>query len=104
MFCKGGSLLRTRVAEGFALTLQAAEAGYVPAQAQVGMLYAVGKGTAQNFAEAAKWWIKAAEAGHGLSATNASMVFRGSGVKGDPAVVAKLTAQAAEYARATALP
>lgn len=104
MFCKGGALLRTRVAEGFALTLQAAEAGYVPAQAQVGMLYAVGKGTAQNFAEAAKWWMKAAEAGHGLAATNASMVFRGSGVKGDPAALAKLTAQAAEFTRATALP
>lgn len=104
LFCKGRDLLRTRVAEGFALTLQAAEAGYVPAQAQVGMLYAVGKGTAQNFAEAAKWWMKAAETGHGLSATNASMLFRGSGVRAEAATVAKLTAQAAEYARATALP
>ena len=104
LFCKGGPLLGTRPAEGFALTLRAAEMGHVAAQAMAGMLYAVGNGTEQNFAEAAKWWVKAAEGGHGLAATNASMLFRGSGVRGDAALVAKLTAQAAEYARATATP
>jgi TPR repeat protein len=105
LFCKGGPLLRTKPAEGFALTLQAAEAGYVPAQAMVGMLYAVGNGTAQNFPEAAKWWQKAAEGGHGLAATNASMIFKGgAGVKADAATVAQLTKQAAEYARAQQLP
>ena len=87
------------------MTLKAAEMGHVPAQALMGMLYAVGKGTAQNFAEAAKWWQKAAAAGHGLAATNASMLFRGgAGVKADAETVARLTKQAAEYAAAGALP
>jgi TPR repeat protein len=104
LFCKGGPLLKTQPAEGFALTLRAAEMGYVPAQAMAGMLYATENGTGQNFAEAAKWWVKAAEGGHGLAATNASMLFRGSGVRGDAALAAKLTEQAAEYARATATP
>lgn len=98
-YCKGEPLLRTKPSEGFALTLQAAEAGHVPAQAMAGMLYAIGKGTAQNFQEAAKWWMKAAEAGHGLAATNASMVFKGSGAKADAETVAKLTKQAAEFAK-----
>jgi len=103
LYCKGGPLLATRPAEGFALTLKAAEMGHVPAQASLGMLYAVGKGTAQNFPEAAKWWVKAAEAGHGLAATNASMLYRGgAGVRGDKETLAKLTQQAADYARAGA--
>jgi TPR repeat protein len=104
-FCKGGQLMATKPAEGFALTLQAAEAGYVPAQAMVGMLYAVGNGTQQNFPEAAKWWQKAAAGGHGLAATNASMIFKGgAGVKAEAATVTQLTKQAAEYALSQQVP
>ena len=100
LFCKGGGLLDSKPAEAFALTLQAAEAGYVPAQAMVGMLYAVGNGTPQNIPEAAKWWQKAAAGGHGLAATNAMMVFKGGGgVKADAETVARLTKQAAEFAK-----
>ena len=103
LYCKGGPLLATRPAEGFALTLQAAELGHVPAQASLGMFYAVGKGVAQNFPEAAKWWVKAAEAGHGLAATNASMLFKGgAGVRGDAETLGKLNRLAAEYARVLA--
>jgi len=37
----------------FKYTLQAAEQGYVPAEAAVGMMYANGKGVQQNYPEAA---------------------------------------------------
>ncbi|MBI2687798.1 MAG: SEL1-like repeat protein [Acidobacteria bacterium] len=98
-FCKGESLLATRPDRAFALTLQAAEQGHVPAQAMVGMLYAIGKGTEQNVPEGTKWWIKAAEAGHGLAATNASMAFRGGGARADKETLARLTKQAEEFAK-----
>jgi TPR repeat protein len=100
LFCEGGRLLDSKPAEAFALTLRAAEAGSVPAMAMVGMLYAVGNGTPQNIPEAAKWWQKAAAGGHGLAATNAMMVFKGGGgVKADAETVARLTKQAAEFAK-----
>ena len=43
--------------------MKAAEQGDVKAQAAIAMLYANGKGVQQNYAEAGKWWIKAAEGG-----------------------------------------
>lgn len=71
-FCRGGEALRDRnLASGFALTLKAAEAGYVPAQAAVAMLYANGQGTPQNYAAAGEWWIKAGSAGDLLAARHA---------------------------------
>jgi hypothetical protein len=96
-FCTGGTYLLGRdLASGqpaqkdpvlaFQNTLKAAGQGYVPAEAALGMMYAIGKGVEQNYPEAAKWWTKAAEAGHLLAATNASMVYQGvPGVKADPA-------------------
>lgn len=108
LHCQAGELLygkNANPAKGLALTKQAAELGYVPAQAMLGMLYAIAKGTEQNLPEAGKWWMKAAEAGHGLAATNASMVYRSAtGGKGDPAVLKRLQEQAAAYAIASALP
>lgn len=108
LHCKAGELLYgkdPRPAEGLALTRQAAELGYVPAQTLLGMLYAIGKGTEQNLPEAAKWWIQAADAGHGLAATNASMVYRSAmGAKVDPAVTARLQKQAAAYAIQSQIP
>ncbi|HEY2013157.1 MAG TPA: hypothetical protein VGH38_06615, partial [Bryobacteraceae bacterium] len=72
-YCTGGNyLLGRNLATGqqmakdpvlaFQNTLKAAEQGYVPAEAAVGMLYAIGKGVQLNYVEAAKWWTKAAEA------------------------------------------
>jgi TPR repeat protein len=52
------------------LTLRAAQGGYVPAQEIVGMMYAVGKGVQQDFKEAAKWFLSAAEAGNARAAAN----------------------------------
>jgi predicted esterase len=90
LFCMGGQLARKDPASAFKYTLQAAEQGYVPAEAAVGMMYANGKGVQQNYPEAARWWIAAAEGGHVLAAGNVSMLYRGAaGVRPDPAVANK---------------
>ena len=44
LFCTGGDLVSSNPAKAFQSTLQAAQAGYVPAQEVVGMMYAVGQG------------------------------------------------------------
>lgn len=83
LFCMGGSALlgknfgtgervRPDPAAAFQYTSQAAEKGYVPAQAVLGMLYANGKGVEQNYGEARKWFVKAAEGGHKLAAESAT--------------------------------
>ncbi|HVW86223.1 MAG TPA: HEAT repeat domain-containing protein, partial [Bryobacteraceae bacterium] len=88
LYCEGGS--SKDPVTMFNNTLKAAEMGYTPAEAMVGMLYAIGKGVDQNYPEAAKWWLKAAEGGHVLAAQSLSMVYRGgAGVKSDPALSAK---------------
>ncbi len=46
---------------------QAAEAGDVEAQFELGSRYAVGKDVAEDATEAAKWYEKAAEGGHGMA-------------------------------------
>jgi TPR repeat protein len=52
--------------------MQSAEKGYVPAQATLGMFYANGKGVEQNYSEARKWFVKAAEGGHKLALESAT--------------------------------
>ena len=71
MFCAGQSADKPALA--FQDTLQAAEAGHVPAQAMLGMMYANGKGVQQDYGKAADWWAKAAAAGHPLAAENLKM-------------------------------
>jgi hypothetical protein len=93
-----GSPIKPNPALAFQNTKKAAEQGYTPAQAALGMMYAVGKGVEQSYVEAANWWTKAAEAGHILAATNLSMVYRGApGVKADPAKHAQWSKFAAEH-------
>jgi hypothetical protein len=101
LFCRGGASLQgvdpvsgksapRDPAAAFKYTLQAAEAGYVPAEEEVGMMYANGKGVQQNYAEAGKWWIQAAEGGHLHAAMNAAMLYRnGEGVPRDRAIADK---------------
>src|SRR6185436_16445935 len=83
LFCMGGAAVlgynlgtgqqvRKDPQAGFTYTSQAAEQGYVPAQAALGMLYANGKGVQQNYAEARKWFVKAAAGGHLLAASSAA--------------------------------
>jgi TPR repeat protein len=84
LFCTGGQSASTDPASTFRCTLQAAEQGYVPAEAAVAMMYANGKGVQQNYAEAGKWWIKAAEGGDILAARHTWNLFRnGEGVPRD---------------------
>jgi TPR repeat protein len=84
LFCMGGQSVNTDPASAFRYTLQAAEQGYVPAEAAVAMMYANGKGVQQNYAEAGKWWIKAAEGGDLIAARHAWNLYRnGEGVARD---------------------
>jgi Sel1 repeat-containing protein/HEAT repeat protein len=97
LFCQGGdALLGKNLATGqatkrdphaaFEYTMQAAEKGYVPAEAALGMLYANGQGVEQNYAESRKWFVKAAEGGHRLAAESAA---NGRGAPRPPATPAK---------------
>jgi hypothetical protein len=70
LFCAGAAAVSKNPAEGFQSTLKAAQAGYVPAQEVVGMMYAVGKGVQQDYKEAAKWFLTAAESGNPRAAAN----------------------------------
>jgi hypothetical protein len=67
-----GRPMPKRPAEAFQDILHAAEEGYVPAQAALGMMYANGQGVQQDYVEAGKWWSKAAAGGHALAAANAA--------------------------------
>ncbi|MBY0503519.1 MAG: hypothetical protein K2X03_06410 [Bryobacteraceae bacterium] len=69
-YCEAAALLGKQPAEAFAKTKQAAEMGWVPAQALLGMLYANGMGVEQDYLESANWWAKAAAQGHALAAQN----------------------------------
>jgi hypothetical protein len=75
-FCSGGDWVSKNPGKAFQLTLQAAQAGYVPAQEVVGMMYAVGKGAQQDYKQAAKWFLTAAEAGNPRAAANFVAVSR----------------------------
>lgn len=83
LFCMGGSALlgkdvvtgqatRRDPAAAFQHISEAAEKGYVPAEAALGMLYANGQGVEQNYGESRKWFVKAAEGGHKLAAESAA--------------------------------
>src|ERR1700690_4456999 len=68
----------------------AADRGYVPAQAVLGLNYALGLGVAQNWTEAVRWYRKAADAGHGGAAVNLGQCYQnGNGVPKDRNEAAK---------------
>ncbi len=70
LFCAGGALVNQSPAQAFQATLQAAQRDYVPAEEVVGMMYAIGKGVQQDYHEAGKWFLTAAEAGNTRAAIN----------------------------------
>jgi hypothetical protein len=83
LYCEGGSYLlghdpatgktvRKQPALAFEKTSKAAEMGCVPAEAELGMMYANGQGVQQNYVKAGEWWSKAAAGGHVLAAANAA--------------------------------
>ena len=87
LFCAGGESVSKNPAKAFQSTLQAAQAGYVPAEEVVGMMYAVGKGVEQDPKEAAKWFLTAAEAGNTRAAANFGSMSRG--LRGDQELTAR---------------
>jgi TPR repeat protein len=76
LFCAAGDWVNKNPAKAFQLTLQSAQAGYVPAQEVVGMMYAVAKGVEQDLKQAATWFLTAAEAGNPRAAANFVAVSR----------------------------
>jgi TPR repeat protein len=70
LFCAGGDLVNSNPAQAFRSTFEAAQRGYVPAEEVVGMMYAIGKGVQQDYYEAGKWFLTAAEAGNTRAAAN----------------------------------
>jgi Sel1 repeat len=91
LFCAARDLVTQKPAQAFQLTLKAAQNGYAPAQEVVGMMYAIGKGVEQDYREAAKWFLTAAEAGNTRAAANYVGTLR-SGTRGprtDPELSAR---------------
>ena len=74
-----------------------AEEGDKGAQFYLGYMYAIGRGTAQNYTEAAKWYRKAADQGHpGAQANLAVLYSAGRGVEKNEAEAVKLWTLAAD--------
>lgn len=70
--------------KAFQLYEQAAGASHAASQFALGFLYYVGKGTDQDFVEAAKWYRKAAQQGLPSAQFNlAGLFFDGTGVQKD---------------------
>jgi TPR repeat protein len=64
------------------------------------MMYANGRGVEQNYDEAGKWWVKAAEGGHLLAAGNVALLYRnGEGVPRDRALSDKWAKYVEERAK-----
>jgi hypothetical protein len=77
--------------------MKAAELGFAPAQSTVGMMYATGKGVEQNYAEAGKWWVKAAEGGDLAAARHGWNLYRnGEGVERNAEIANRLAVMIGE--------
>jgi TPR repeat protein len=80
-----------------------AQAGDPAAQYRLGVMYEEGKGVAQNDAEAALWFERAAEQGEPMAQYNlAASYVEGTGVKKDTATAAKWFRRAADQGVALA--
>lgn len=77
--------------------LRRAKAGDAKAQVQVAEMLDEGKGVAQNYAEAAAWWLKAADQGLRVAQHNLGVAYvAGLGVPRDAAEAVKWLSKAAE--------
>lgn len=74
-----------------------ADQGIPPAQYTIGILYEVGSGVRQDYAEAARWCRKAAEHGDRFAQTSLGVLYhKGQGVPGDYVEAANWYRMAAE--------
>jgi len=91
LFCAGGALVNKNPAQAFQSTFEAAQRGYVPAEEVVGMMYAIGKGVQQDYHEAGKWFLSAAEAGNMRAAINYVGALRSNmgNLRRDPELTAR---------------
>ena len=70
---------------------RAAEAGFAPAQFQLGVLYCVGRGVEKNLEDAVRWYELAAAQKHDMAMYNLGvMLLQGMGVEANPARGAQL--------------
>jgi len=68
--------------KAFSLYKKAAEAGYAPAQNDIGYMYMSGEGVEENDVEAVKWYLKAVEQGLAEAQTNLGYMYDyGKGVE-----------------------
>ena len=80
-----------------------AEQGDADAQFNLGQMYRMGQGVAQDDAEAMKWYRKAAEQGHAKAQSNLGFMYdKGQGVAQDDAEAVKWYRKAAEQGDADA--
>jgi uncharacterized protein len=80
-----------------------AKQGDAEAQFDLGALYGEGKGVAQDYIEAAKWYRKAAEQGHSRAQLNLGILFEtGEGLTGDDLEAAKWYRKAASQGLSSA--
>ena len=60
---------------------KSAEQGYAPAQSDLGVMYANGRGVSQDEQQAVRWYGKAAEQGDGIAQNNLGLMYaEGRGV------------------------
>ncbi len=84
-------------AAAVALMLPLAESGDAAAQFNLGVAYANGRGTAQDYRESLRWFRRAAEQGAALAQFNLGVIYqRGLGVPQDRAQAARWYLSAAE--------
>ncbi len=82
--------------QAFAEWMKLAQAGDAAAQRNIGQMYRLGQGVAQNDAEAVKWYRKAAEQGLSRAQANLGMMYLlGRGTKQDYTEAARWFARAA---------
>lgn len=78
-----------------------AHQGHVGAQFNLGVLYARGRGVAQDFSQAARWYRLAAERGHSLAQCNLGVLYEeGTGVSQNDAEASRWYRLAAEQGNA----
>lgn len=67
-----------------ATTIRLAKLGDIRAEAQLGWMYATGRGVPQNYYEAAQWYYLAAQRGHGGAQFELGLMYnKGEGVRRD---------------------